>query len=163
MDKGLEIELATVRPRVLAMARKFFRVSRLDGDPEDVVQDVLLRLWEARQDGADIRNLEAWAVTTTKNCCVSLWRKARKGILLPFCPEWMPAEPPASRIEASEAESALKKALEQLPDNTRYLLRLKSKGLSLDEISAVTGRPKGSIKTSISTARKELMKTLNLK
>ena len=36
MDKTLDIELAEIRPKVLATARKFFRASRLDGDPEDV-------------------------------------------------------------------------------------------------------------------------------
>ncbi len=51
MDKTLEIELTEIRPKVLATALKFFRASRLDGDPEDVVQDVLLRLWVARRDG----------------------------------------------------------------------------------------------------------------
>ena len=51
MDKTLEIELAEIRPKVLATAVKFFRSSRLDGDPEDVVQDVLLRLWVARRGG----------------------------------------------------------------------------------------------------------------
>ena len=44
MDKTLEIELTEIRPKVLAMALKFFRASLLDGDPEDDVQDVLLRL-----------------------------------------------------------------------------------------------------------------------
>lgn len=75
MDKTLEIELTEIRPKVLATAQKFFRASRLDGDPEDVVQDVLLRLWVARRDGVQIRSAEAWAVSTTKNSCISLWRK----------------------------------------------------------------------------------------
>ena len=44
MDKALEIELAAIRPKVLATARRFFRASRLDGDPEDVVQDVFVLL-----------------------------------------------------------------------------------------------------------------------
>ena len=46
MDKKLEIELSEIRPKVLATARKFFRETGLEGDPEDVVQDVLLRLWD---------------------------------------------------------------------------------------------------------------------
>ncbi|MBQ9396124.1 MAG: hypothetical protein IJU23_11520, partial [Proteobacteria bacterium] len=64
MEKPLEIELAEIRPKVLATAQKFFRTSRLDGDPEDVVQDVLLRLYVAKRDGVEIHNVEAWAVTT---------------------------------------------------------------------------------------------------
>ena len=51
MDKTLEIELAQIRPKVLSTAQRFFRVSGLDGNPEDVVQDVLLRLWVARRGG----------------------------------------------------------------------------------------------------------------
>jgi DNA-directed RNA polymerase specialized sigma24 family protein len=87
MDKTLEIELTEIRPKVLATALKFSRASRLDGDPEDVVQDVLLRLWVARRDGVQIRSAEAWAVSTTKNSCISLWRKkgpVRSGVY----PEW---------------------------------------------------------------------------
>ena len=146
MDKGQEIELTAVRPIVLAMARKFFRASRLDGDPEDVTQEVLLRLWEAMRKGDDIRSKEAWAVTTTRNCCISLWRKAKKGKILPLSDEVKAAESPSIRIEESEAETVMNKVLEKLPGNTRYLLQLRARGLSLDEMAAVTGRPKCSIR-----------------
>ena len=66
-------------------------------------------------------------------------------------------------MEEKEVEASVTKALERIPSATLYLLRLRAKGLSLDEIAAVTGRPKGSIKSSISTARKEIMKTINPK
>lgn len=163
MEISVEIEFAEVRPRVLAMARRFFRASGLDGDPEDVVQDVLLRLWEARRGGAQIRSAEAWAVATTKNCCISRWRKrglARSGVF----PEWLPdGEDASTRIERSEAESMADKALERIPAGTRRLLQLRAAGLSLDEIAAMTGRSKGSVKSSISAARKEWMRTFNSK
>ena len=163
MDKTLEIELAQIRPKVLSTAQRFFRVSGLDGDPEDVVQDVLLRLWEARCRGDEIRNAEAWSIAITKNCCVSLWRKARKETILPLRDDLVPGYAAAGRIEKEEAEASVSKALERIPSATLYLLRLRAKGLSLDEIAAVTGRPKSSIKSSISTARKEIMRTINPK
>ncbi|MBR6864125.1 MAG: RNA polymerase sigma factor [Bacteroidales bacterium] len=163
MDKTLEIELAQIRPKVLSTAQRFFRVSGLDGDPEDVVQDVLLRLWEARCRGDEIRNAEAWAMAITKNCCVSLWRKARKETVLPLRDEFVAGHTPSGKMEEKEVEASVTKALERIPSATLYLLRLRAKGLSLDEIAAVTGRPKGSIKSSISTARKEIMKTINPK
>ena len=160
MDKSLEIELAKIRPKVLAMAQKFFRTSRLDGDPEDVVQDVLLRLYVAKRDGVEIRNVEAWAVTTTKNSCISLWRKrglVRSGTF----PEWLSDGQDASaRIEQSEIGQMADKALERLSAGTRQLLQLRASGLSLDEIATITGRPKGSVKSSISAARKELIRYL---
>jgi RNA polymerase sigma-70 factor (ECF subfamily) len=163
MKRSLDIELTEVRPKVLALARKFFRASGLAGDPEDVVQDVLLRLWEARCRGDEIRNAEAWSMATTKNSCVSLWRKSQKETILPLRDDLIPGYTNPGRIEKEEAEASVSKALERIPSATQYLLRLRAKGLSLDEIAAVTGRPKGSIKSSISAARKEIMKTINLK
>ena len=163
MDKTLEIELAQIRPKVLSTAQRFFRVTGLDGDPEDVVQDVLLRLWVARRDGVQIRSVEAWAVSTTKNTCITLWRKkgpVRSGV---FPESLSDGKDASSLIEQSEAETMADQALEQLPAGTRRLLQLRATGLSLDEIAAITGRTKGGVKTSISAARQELMKTFNSK
>lgn len=161
MKRSLDIELAEVRPKVLALARRFFRASGLAGDPEDVVQDVLVRLWEVRQSGKEIRNVEAWAVATARNCCVSLWRKSRKGFTLPLREEEMAGYTPTGSMEEKEAMETVKKALESIPAATRLLLQLRAKGLSLDEMAAVTGRPKGSLKSSISAARKQMLKLIN--
>ena len=160
MDERLEIELAALRPKVLSLARKFFRSSRLDSDPEDVVQDVLLRLWEARRQGTEIGNAEAWAIATTKNCCISAWRKARRGTLLPLRDETLAGYTPAGSLEEAEAAASVARALEKIPPGTRHLLQLRAKGLSLDEMALVTGRPKGSLKSSISAARKEMLKMI---
>lgn len=160
MENTLEIELAEVRPKVLALTRKFFRASRLEGDPEDMVQDVLIRLWEARRNGANIRNPEAWAVTITKNACVSLWRKAGHNRQEPLPLSLASVDSATLHIEQAEARLRAHQALSSVPAATLHLLQLKASGLSLDEIAAVTGRPKGSIKASISIARKELIKSL---
>ena len=163
MDKSLEIELAGIRPKVFALAKKFLHSSKMVDDPEDIVQDVLLRLWKASEEGIRIQNAEAWAISITKNLCISLWRK-RNGRISQTLPEWLPeGNDPSTQIELSETRIIAGKALERLPAGTRRLLQLKATGLSLDEIAIVTGRPKGSIKSSISAARKEMMKSLNMK
>lgn len=63
-------------------------------------------------------------------------------------------------MEEADAAATAIRALALLPEGTRYLLKLRARGLSLDEMAAITGRPKGSIKSTLSAARKELMKTL---
>ena len=75
MGKSFDIELAQLRPKVLALTRRFFRSAHLESDPEDIVQDVLFKLWKAKQNGTEIQNAEAWAVRATKNACISAWRK----------------------------------------------------------------------------------------
>ena len=77
MQNDFETELAAVRPRVLALARSFIRASGLRTDAEDIVQEVLVRLWTTLNGGAQVLNAEAWAVRTTKNLCVSLLRRER--------------------------------------------------------------------------------------
>lgn len=161
MDKTLDIELAAVRPKVLGLARKFIRASGLGVAAEDIAQEALVRLWTAKQDGADIRNVEAWAVTVTKNLCVSHLRKAA-GRAVTSIPETISSQDSASAaIDAEDSQRIVAAALRQIPEGTRQLLQLRTAGMSLDEIAAVTGRSKGSVKSSISAARKQIVKALN--
>ena len=138
MDITHKIEITEIRPKVLSTARKIFRASRLERDPEDVVQDVLLRLWVTRRDGVQIRNPEARAVYATKNGCISLWRKigpARSGV----CPEWLSDGRDASQlIKQSEAEKIADKALEQIvgqvfPENAASARVLEKNGFRLEK------------------------------
>ena len=163
MDEKLEIEFAEVRPKIIKLARRFFTAAGIDGDPEDVAQDVLLRLLQARRQGAGISNAEAWTRTVTKNLCVSIWRKAKKSYVLPLSDDFTTKESPSRGIEEAEAEAAVSTALGKISPASRYLLQLRANGLSLDEMAAVTGRPKGSVKSSISTARKEIMRMIKPK
>ncbi len=157
MEASFETELAALRPKVLALARKFIRASGLRADAEDIAQDVLVRLWTARAEGAEIRSPEAWVTRAAKNLCVSLWRKARGQGVAPL-PESLPAAgTAASPLEEQESRRCLDRALTGIPTTTRQLLQLRAAGMSLDEIAAVTDRPKGSIKTAISAARKQII------
>ena len=164
MGKSFDIELAQLRPKVLALTRRFFRSAHLESDPEDIVQDVLLKLWKAKQNGTDILNAEAWAVRATKNACISAWRK--KGTAVSSKLEEQTSSvsdnPALDRIRETEASAILKSTMDSFSEGTIKLLRLRASGLSLDEISAITGRSKGSVKSSISAARKILIQNLNI-
>lgn len=164
MGKSFDIELAALRPKVLALTRKFFRSAHLESDPEDIVQDVLLKLWREKQNGTDILNAEAWAVRATKNACISAWRKKRTAAFSSLEEQTpaVPENPALSRIRETEASAILKKTMESFSEGTIKLLRLRASGLSLDEISAISGRSKGSVKSSISAARKILVQNLNI-
>ena len=158
MQKDFDTELAAVRPRVLALARKFIRASGLRTDAEDIVQEVLLRLWTALNGGAEVLNAEAWASRVTRNLCVSLLRRERgQGGAAPL-PASLPAPETASgALDAEEDRRRIERALARIPAGTRRLLELRAAGMSLDEIAAVTARPKGSVKSALSSARKQII------
>ena len=173
MGKSFDIELKELRPKLLALTRKFCRCAHLDSEPEDIVQDVLFKLWKTWQSGTEIKNSEAWAVRATKNACISCWRKKSATAFsrlsgkacthdnLQNAEETASGTSPAAGLEEDDASAILKRTLDSFSESTRKLLCLRSAGVSLDEISAITGRSKGSVKSSISAARKILIQRLN--
>ena len=64
-----------VRGKLIALAKRFNRAAGCDGDAEDVVQDVLVTLWQLAEKGYPIRDTEALAVKLTKTCCVERYRR----------------------------------------------------------------------------------------
>lgn len=147
-----------IRGKLIALARRFNRASGLAGEAEDIVQDALVTLWQLSEKGYPVRDAEALAVKITKTCCVERYRKQH----IRFEP--MTGQPVAGGFPATlgtdETDIVTIRDIVQkgLTDSQRKLLTLRNEqGLSLDEIAAATGRPKGSVKVALSTARKKMM------
>lgn len=147
----------SVRSKLIAIARQFNRATALDLDNEDVVQEALIALWELSEQGYPIRNYEALLVKITKNICISRYRK-RKLRTEPIVRDIYMGEERASQITDKMDEVVIKKRLyESLTKTEReYMLMKTEKGMSLDEISKETGKPKSGIKTALSKAKRKL-------
>ena len=147
-----------IRGKLIALARRFNRVSGLDGEAEDIVQDALVTLWELSEKGYPVRDAEALAVKITKTRCVERYRKQH----IRFEP--MADQPVSGGFPATSGTDetdiiTIRDIVQKgLTDSQRKLLTLRNEhGLSLDEIAAATSRPKGSVKVALSTARKKMM------
>lgn len=46
-------------------------------DAEDIVQDVMVKLWDRRTQWDEFQNIEAFAVTITKNLCLDRLKSKR--------------------------------------------------------------------------------------
>ena len=147
-----------VRDKLLGLTRRFIRVSGVAEEAEDIVQDSLTTLWRQLEKGYMVRDAEALAVRITKARCVDHYRRQHI-VTQAFPQERMEGGFPATRaIEQSEAEKLRNRLYACLSPSQRTLLILRGEeGLSLDEIAAKTGRPKSSVKVSLSMARKQLM------
>ena len=123
------------------MAGRFVKDSGIQDAPDDIVQESLLMLWSQTENGYEIRNPEALAVTVTKKVCL-----AHLG-------------PSASDLTDEADVNAVKESLlAMLTPTQRHYLHLRNEmGLSLDEMEEVTGCPKTSIKTTLSAARRLMM------
>jgi DNA-directed RNA polymerase specialized sigma24 family protein len=64
-----------VRPAMLDLCRGFLNANRLSVDPEDVVQDALLRLWGMKDRLQTESHPEALALRIAKNLCIDCFRR----------------------------------------------------------------------------------------
>ena len=159
MDEQAFISLSEkIRGKLIALARRFNRASGCSCDAEDIVQDALVTLWQLSENGYPVRDAEALAVKLTKTRCVENYR--RQHLRFEPIPDQVPAgsDSAASGTERMDMETIQSIVQKDLSDSQRELLQLRNEqGLSLDQIAAVTGRPKSSVKVSLSTARKKMM------
>ncbi|MEO0779619.1 MAG: sigma factor, partial [Bacteroidota bacterium] len=66
------------KQRILPIKNKLYRFSlRIVGngpEAEDVVQEVMIKLWDQRDDWAKLQNIEAWSMRLTKNLSIDKLR-----------------------------------------------------------------------------------------
>ena len=157
-----------LRPQMMRVAWDFFRQTE---EAEDVVQEVLMRLWMRVQDEEmrvqDKETMEenwmALAIKATKNQCVSTWRKQKLRQAeqiddnLSRCGD----ERADTALLAEEERAFIDNAISRLPRSEQRILRMKQKtDLSSDEIASIIGMPVRSVRTILSSARRNLLKLL---
>lgn len=151
---------AAIRGRLLAMAARFTSAVSASVDAEDMVQEALLTLWRLAENGYPIKNAEALAMRITKTVCVANYRKSRPTDTLEGH-DTEGGESATALTDISDSTIIRDRLMNGLTDTQRRCLELRNAaGLSLDEIAVVTGKPKSSVKTTISTARKNMLEQL---
>ena len=146
-----------MRRDLIALAARFLRATGGPDEAEDIVQEALLALWELSEKGYSIKSEKALAIKITKNICVSRYRKRKIDTVSledEFYPGGFSAE---ERTEAADNTRIKKAVYGELTKSEAELMALKTeRNLTLDEIARETGRPKPSIKVTLSNARRKL-------
>lgn len=149
-----------VRPAMLDLCRGFLNANRLSVDPEDVVQDALLRLWGMKDRLQTESHPEALALRIAKNLCIDCFRRRVLDSVSVDSVAPMDSLTPEKELIAEERLLRLQVSMEKLPSTQRKMLSMKSEGMSLDEIAAVCDTTKNCVKTQISSARKKLLEQM---
>lgn len=123
---------------------------------EEIVQDVFLKLWFQRKNLAEIRSLESWLFTLTKNITLNCLRK--------IAYEWTAKEKWVKQNELSENTAdhkllnaeyrqLLQQAIDNLSPQQRQVYTLaKEQGLSYEAISEQLSISPLTVKTHMSRA-----------
>lgn len=136
---------------------------RSPADAEDAAQEAMLRSYKFFPSfrGGDAR---AWLLQIVRNTCYSwLEKNSREGNMTEFDEEFHgPGSPTPEEVAiASQDRARLTRALESLPPRAREVLVLRElEGCSYKEIAAITSIPIGTVMSSLSRARQQLLSAL---
>ncbi len=155
------------RDDVLPLKDKIFRlalrVTLNKAEAEDIVQDVLMRVWDRRDELAEVASAEAYSLTVCRNLSLDrLRRKENSNARLDDAP---PTESdddtPDERMVRSERLGNIKRLFNRLPVAQRAAMQLRDvEGKSYKEISLITGQTEEQVKVNIFRARQYIRKQM---
>lgn len=143
--------------------RMFALATRLTGcraDGEDVVQDVLTRLWQQRDNLAGIKSLEAYVTGMTRNAAIDFIRRRRPTVSIedePSYTDTMSAPSGEALLLRREEMEVIMLSIGRLSENQRTVITLRDvEGRELEEIERITGLSAVNVRVLLSRGRKSL-------
>lgn len=132
-------------------------------EAEDVVQEVLVKLWQQRQDWGNIKNMEAWSMRLTKNMAIDKLRSKHKRteqIDQQFDLSTQDVTPDR-QAELQDTMQHIESFMAQLPEKQRMVIQLRDvEGMSYQEIADILEIPLNQVKVNLFRARKQLRNLL---
>lgn len=156
------------RNDVLPLKNKLFRlalrITLKREEAEDIVQETLLKVWNCKNEGKSIDNIEAFAMTTCRNMAIDACeKKERQNISLD---ETMYDRPdttqlPDQQLMEAENEHIVTTAINSLPEKQRTTIQLREiEGKTYKEIALIMGLTEADVKVNIFRARKTIKEIL---
>ena len=132
-------------------------------EAEDVVQEVFMRLWQKRDELINIKNIEAWNMTMTRNLTLDRI-KVRKLKLRDLTNAENISEigsGPDQLIERSEVLAGINKLIDSLSEKQKQVIRLRDiEGYTYQEIGEIIGIDQNLVKVTLFRARENIRKKL---
>lgn len=125
---------------------------------EDALQEVMMKLWSKKQTLTSYHNLEAFAMTVTKNHCLDqLKLKGNNNLRIVHNNYEDGNESLQKKVEVQDDLDWVKKVIETLPEQQKILIQLREvEQYDYDEIAEMTGMKETAIRVALSRARKKL-------
>lgn len=148
---------------------KLFRYAlRIVGDhmeAEDVIQELLIKIWKKKDQFIQIDNKEAWCMTLTRNMSIDKTRKKKKHRTaniddFHFIKDG--ASSPYQTLESQDNLGRIGSLINELSEKQKTVIHLRDiEGYSYKEISVITGYTVDQIKVYLHRARLQLRNKIN--
>lgn len=128
-------------------------------DAEDMVQEVYMKLWSKRDALPDVKDVEAYCVTLTRNMCIDRLRMAEadKADVDEVQTMLAATDDVEAQVERHDAVEQVKQIIETLPEHQQQVITLRDmEDCSFEEIAEQTGLTAVNIRMLLSRARRTI-------
>lgn len=132
------------------------RLTESDDNAEDLVQEVMLRLWDMRQNIQAEDNLKALAITIMRNKFYDQCRHEERNFTTNKVME-VPIED--RRAEQRDEANLIRQIVAQLPPLQQIFRMKEIEGYTADEIMQITGCTADNLRKNLSRARLKIRET----
>ena len=131
-------------------------------EAEDATQEVLMKLWSKNESIGNYNNVEAFAMTMTKNFCLDrLKSKQASNLKLVHSNYGDDNTSLQKQVEAKDSLSWVEKIMEELPEQQKMVLQLRDvEEYDFDEIGELLNMKPTAIRVTLSRARKTVREKL---
>ncbi len=156
MNQNEFVQLTTpFKDKVFRLAKRLL-VSREEA--EDATQDVLMKLWNKNGSLVRYNNLEAFAMTMTKNYCLDQLKSKRAANMKIGATDYQDSEPGLDKkLEDIDSYNWVEKSISLLPEQQRIVIQLRDiEQYEFEEMATILDMSENSIRVTLSRARKTI-------
>lgn len=145
---------------VMPFKDKLFRMAKRllvsTEEAEDATQEVLLKLWAGKRNMGRYNNIEAFAMTMTKNFCLDRLKSRQSGNLKLVHSNYADNGGGLQhQIEAEDSVAWVERIMQELPEQQRMILQLRDvEAYEYEEIEQMLDMKPTAVRVALSRARK---------
>ena len=130
---------------------------------KDIVQEVLLKLWDQRVKLSTINNIEAWGIRVARNLAYDKLRLANRRTepIDRVVHQFVASSFPDKEVESEDLLQAVKELMQDLPEKQQEIFRLRELlGYSNAEIEEILSLDRNQVKVNLFRARQKIKANL---
>jgi len=151
---------------VLPFKDKVFRLAKRllvsTEEAEDATQELLFKLWKSKEKLADYNNVEAFAMTMTKNYCFDRLKSKQASNLTLVHSNYKEKETSLDKkLEYRDSVNQVHLLIEQLPEQQKIIIQLRDvEQYDFEEICKMVDMKPTAVRVALSRARKTIREEL---
>ncbi len=164
--KSIDLEIITMNQKeflnkVMPFKDKVYRLAKRllvsTDEAEDATQELYLKLWKSKSNLGEYKNIEAYAMTMTKNYCLDQLKSKRASNLSLVHSNYSGDDSVQGDLEWKDQANMMKQLMNELPEKQRMIVQLRDvENYEFYEIEEILQMEATAIRVNLSRARKTL-------